>query len=75
LIRDSGFEIAVMAAEFPDLEWNLPGAAEHAAIGGDTRRGRATAAHALNTRLLEEIVRPRGEGTPIAVFSPIRGID
>jgi hypothetical protein len=40
-----------------------------------TRRGRATAAHALTTRLLEEIVRPRGGGTRIAVFSPIRGID
>jgi hypothetical protein len=40
-----------------------------------TRRGRATAAHALNTRLLGEIVRPRGEGTRMAVVSPIRGID
>jgi hypothetical protein len=45
------------------------------AIGGDDATGRATAAHALNTRLLEEIVRPRVEGTRIAVFSPIRGID
>jgi hypothetical protein len=49
--------------------------AEHTAIDGDDATGRATAAHALNTRLLEEIVRPRGGGTRIAVFSPIRGID